>query len=129
MEAYKPINYNSLSPYLIVDEAEKLVNQLIEIFNGNVLRRFDREDGKIAHSELKIDDSVLMISDSVAGYPAQKTMLHLYVSDVFKTFEKAINLGCELIEKPINKAGDADTRGFFYDCSGNYWIVSTQTHP
>ncbi len=129
MEAYKPINYNSLSPYLIVDEAEKLVNQLIEIFSGNVLRRFDREDGKIAHLELKIDDSILMISDSVAGYPAQKTMLHLYVTDVYKTFDKAINMGCELIEKPINKAGDADTRGSFYDCAGNYWAVSTQTHP
>ena len=129
MENYKPQNYNSLSPYLIVDNAEKLVELLIAIFDGKVLRRFDREDGKIGHIELQLDDSVIMISDSTEDYPAQKAMLHIYVPDVYFTFEKAINSGCELIEKPINKEGDSDTRGSFYDCAGNYWAVSTQTNP
>lgn len=129
MENYKPQNYNSLSPYLIVDNAEKLVEYLIAIFDGKVLRRFDREDGKIGHIELQFDDSVIMISDSTEDYPAQKAMLHIYVPDVYFTFEKAINSGFELIEKPINKEGDSDTRGSFYDCAGNYWAVSTQTNP
>lgn len=126
MKPYKPDNYNSLSPYLIVDDAQKLVDMLKAVFNATELRRFDRDNGKIAHAELKLDDTVLMISDSVEDYPANKTMLHLYVPDVFKTFEKAIDYGCELIEKPTNKPGDPDTRGSFYDPSGNYWAVSTQ---
>ena len=127
MKTYKPGNYNSLSPYLIVDDAQKLIDLLTVVFDGVPLRRYDREDGKIAHSELKLDDSVIMISDSVENYPANKTMLHLYVPDVFKTFEKAIANGCEIIERPVNKPGDPDTRGSFYDCAGNYWAVSTQT--
>ena len=42
--------------------------------------------------------------------------------------KKAINNGCELIEKPTNKKGDTETRGAFYDCTRNYWAVSTQTN-
>ncbi|MCH7414619.1 VOC family protein [Belliella sp. R4-6] len=128
MKRYKPKNYNSLSPYLIVDNAQKLVDLLIIIFEAKVLRRFDHENGKIAHIELQLDDSVIMISDSTESYEANKTMLHIYVTDVFETFHKAMENGCVLIEKPISKSGDPDTRGSFYDFAGNYWAISTQTN-
>lgn len=128
MTTYKPDNYNSLSPYLIVDNAQKLVDLLKAVFNATELRRFDRNEGKIAHIELQLDDTIVMISDSVENYPANKTMLHIYVPDVLKTFDKAFECGCEIIERPINKAGDPDIRGSFYDCAGNYWAVSTQTN-
>lgn len=60
--SYKPKNYNSLSPYLIVDDAEKLVNLLKILFDAEELRRYDREDGSIMDIEIKLDDSILMIS-------------------------------------------------------------------
>lgn len=128
MTTYKPDHYNSLSPYLIIDNAQKLVDLLTIIFDAKTLRRFDHENGKIAHIELQLDDTVIMISDSTEKYGANKTMLHMYVPDVFSTFNKAIENGCEIIEKPINKPGDPDTRGSFYDFAGNYWSVSTQTN-
>lgn len=128
MTTFKPTNYNSLSPYLIVDNAQKLVDLLTIIFDAEILRRFDHENGKIAHIELRLDDTVIMISDSTEYYGANKTMLHFYVPDVFKTFNLAIENGCEVVEWPINKAGDPDTRGAFIDFAGNYWAVSTQTN-
>jgi PhnB protein len=128
MKQYKPENYNSLSPYLIVENAQKLVDLLTTIFDAKTLRRFDQENGKISHIELQLDDTVIMISDSTENYQANKTMLHIYVPNVFETFDKAIDNGCEIIEKPINKQGDPDTRGAFYDFAGNYWAVSTQTN-
>ena len=128
MKLYKPKNYNSLSPYLIVDNAQKLVDLLSAIFDAKTLRRFDHENGKIAHIELQLDDTIIMISDSTETYESNKTMLHIYVPDVFLTFDKAIENGCEIIEKPISKEGDPDTRGAFFDFAGNYWAVSTQTN-
>ena len=127
MKTYKPDNYNSLSPYLIVDDAQRLTDLLTVIFDTEVLRRFNHGNGKIAHIELQLDDSVLMMSNSTESYKAHKTMLYIYVPDVLKTFEKAITNGCGAIEKPINKPGDPDMRGSFYDFAGNYWSVSTQT--
>lgn len=126
MKSYKPENYNSLSPYLIVDDASKFVKLLIDIFDAKILRRYDQENGKIMHIELLLDDSVIMISDSTEEYKANTTMLHFYVPDVFKTYEKALSLGCTAIDPPKNNEGDPDTRGSFYDFSGNYWSVSTQ---
>lgn len=128
MKMYKPKNYNSLSPYLIVDDAQKLVDLLKTIFDATELRRFDHENGTIAHIELALDDSVLMISNSTDDYPANTTILHVYVPNVFKTFNLAIENGCKKIEEPIRKDGDSDTRGSFYDFAGNYWSVSTQTN-
>ena len=128
MTTYKPDNYNSLSPYLIVNNAQKLVDLLKVIFKATEVRRFDHDNGTIAHIELKLDDTIIMISNSTDNYPANTTMLHIYVPDVFKTFNLAVDNGCKIIEQPINKQGDPDTRGAFMDFAGNYWAVSTQTN-
>lgn len=55
-------------------------------------------------------------------------MLHIYVPDVFKTFNLAIDHGCEIIEQPANKVGNPNTRGAFMDFAGCHWTVSTQTN-
>jgi PhnB protein len=48
---YNPKDYNSLSPYLIVDGAKKLVDLLKTIFNATELRRFDNDNGAIQQVE------------------------------------------------------------------------------
>lgn len=123
---FKPQNYNSLSPYLIADDANQLFDLLKIVFGAVERRKFLRDDGSIAHAELQIDDSIVMISNSSETYPANKTMLHLYVPDALATFRLAVQHGCKPIEEPTNKPGDPDRRGAFYDCAGNYWAVSTQ---
>jgi PhnB protein len=125
-KTFKPGGYNSLSPYLIINGAQKLVDLLKTIFEAKELRRFMNSDGTIMHIELQIDDSVIMLADSSSDYPPNTTMLHVYVPDVFKTFQLAIDNGCTIIEKPVNKEGDPDTRGSFTDFAGNYWAVGTQ---
>ena len=123
---YKPPGYNSLSPYLIVNGAQEMINLLKGIFEATELRRYNNPDGTIMHAEIRIDDSVVMIADSSSEYPPNELLLHVYVPDVHKTFYKAIELGCVPIEQPLNKQGDPDTRGSFKDFSGNIWAVGTQ---
>lgn len=124
--SFKPRGYNSVSPYLIVDGAQKMIDLLKGIFEATELRRYNNPNGTIMHAEVKIDDSVVMLGDASSAYPANELLLHVYVPDVHKTFRKAIELGCEVIEHPVNKGGDPDTRGSFKDFSGNTWAVSTQ---
>ncbi len=123
---YKPENYNSLSPYLIVDNAQQLADMLVNVFDGEELRKYNRPDGTVMHMEIQLDDTIVMLSDATADYPAQKAMLHMYVPDVMATYKKAIESGCTAIEEPVNKNGDPDKRGAFSDSAGNYWAVSTQ---
>nr|HMU05945.1 hypothetical protein [Saprospiraceae bacterium] len=65
---FKPAGYNSASPYFIVDEAQKLIDFLVYVFDAKQLRRYDRNDGSIMHAELKIDDSVIMLSNATNDY-------------------------------------------------------------
>jgi len=125
---YKPAGYNSLSPYLIVDNCRKMIELLAAIFNATELRKYENADGSIMHVELKIDDTVIMLADSSETYPANTFLLHVYVPDVNETFKKAIRLGCEIVEEPVNKEGDPDIRGSFKDFQGNTWAIGTQIH-
>jgi PhnB protein len=123
---YKPIAYNSVSPYFIVDGAQKLVEMLKHIFNATEKRRYDMPDGTIMHLEMLVDDSIIMIGDSSEKFPATKSVLHVYVTDVDEIFRKAIQYGCESIEKPNQREGDPDRRGTFKDFAGNIWSIGTQ---
>ncbi len=124
-ETFKPTGYNSVSPYFIVDGAQRLIDLLQQIFDATELRRYDLPDGSIMHAEIKIDDSVIMLGDASEKYPPVPLVMHVYVPDVDKTFEKAIALGCEAIDEPNQRDDDPDRRGTFKDFAGNLWSIGT----
>lgn len=123
---FKPIGYNSVSPYLIVNGAQRLIELLKQIFDATELRRYDRPDGTIMHAEIQIDDSVLMLGDSSEKFPPVPIVLHVYVADVDKIFQKAKAAGCEIIEAPKQHENDPDRRATFKDFGGNIWSIGTQ---
>jgi len=125
-KAFKPKGYNSVSPYFIVQGAQRLIDLLKNIFDATELRRFDMPDGTIMHAEIQIDDSVIMLGDSSDKYPPVPIVMHVYVPDADKIFEKAIKVGCEVIEKPKQQENDPDRRGTFKDFAGNMWSIGTQ---
>jgi len=123
---FKPNGYNSVSPYFIVNGAQKLIDLLKKIFNATEVRRYDMPDGTIMHAEIQIDDSVIMLGDSSAKFPPVPIVIHVYVPDVDNTFEKAKAAGCEIIEAPKQRENDPDRRATFKDFAGNVWSVGTQ---
>lgn len=123
---FKPGTYNSVSPYMMVNGVDKFIALMKSIFDAEELRRYERADGSIMHAEIRIDDSVLMLSEATDDYPATSYWLHVYVPDAVATYEKALSFGCEGLEAPTRKKGDPDLRSTFKDFSGNNWAVSTQ---
>jgi len=123
---YKPAGYNSLSPYLIVDGAQRMIDLLIRVFDARELRRYDNPDGTIMHAEVRLDDSVLMLGDASEHFPPNTLLLHVYVPNVDETYDRAIQAGCTPMEPPQERTGDPDRRGTFRDFSGNVWSVATQ---
>jgi PhnB protein len=125
-KSFKPTGYNSVSPYFIVKGAQQFIDLMKKIFGAEELRRFDKPDGTIMHAELKIDDSVIMLGDASGQWPPVPAVMHVYVANVDETFQKAVDAGCEIIEKPVVKEGDPDKRGTFKDFWGNMWSLGTQ---
>lgn len=123
---WKPAAYTSVSPYLVVSGAQKVIDFVKAVFGAKEVRRYDGPDGAIRHAEVRIDDSVLMLSDATEAYPSFPSMVHVYVSDVDQVFEKALAAGASEVESPRIHEGESDKRGRVTDPFGNTWVLSTQ---
>jgi PhnB protein len=123
---YKPDGYPSVSAYVMVDGAQRVIDFLKKTFDATELRRFDGPEGKISHVEVRIDDSVVMLSDGGGSFPAFPVWLHVYVPDVDATYRRALAAGGVSVQEPQQKKDDPDRRGGVKDPSGNTWWISTQ---
>ena len=122
---YKPQGYNDVSVYIVTDGAQRVVDFLKKTFDAEELRRFDTPDGKIMHGEVRVGDTVVMIADDGANYPAFPAWLHVYVKDVDAAYKKALEAGGTSVQAPVRKE-DPDKRGGVKDPAGNTWWISTQ---
>lgn len=122
---YKPENYSSVSPYLIVDGASATITFLERVFGAVELRRFPDAAGKIRHAEVRIDDSVVMLADGAEGWPPVPGHVHVYVNDVEATYKRALEAGATSVQEPVKKE-DADKRGGVKDAGGTTWWIATK---
>lgn len=125
MMSFKPDGYTSVAPYLTVNGAQATIEFLVRVFGATPLRMISGGDNKIAHGEVRLDDTVIMLTDAVEGWPANPSHVHIYVKDVDATFAQAIAAGASVVKHPVQD-GDADKRGGFMDAGGTTWWVSTQ---
>ena len=124
--AYKPDSYNSVSVYIMAERAQRVIDFLNRTFDGVNLRRFEDPSGRIMHAEVRVDDTVVMVSDANKMFPAFPVWLHVYVPDVDATYKKALAAGGVSVQEPTRKEGDPDRRGGVKDPCGNTWWISTQ---
>ncbi|MCB0199388.1 MAG: VOC family protein [Anaerolineae bacterium] len=123
--SYKPENYNTVSPYLIVADAPATIAFLERVFDAAEIRRFPRPDGKLMHAEVRIDDTVVMLADSVEGWPPVPSYVHVYVADVDAVYQRALEAGAESVQEPVQKQ-DEDKRGGVKDSGGTTWWIATR---
>jgi uncharacterized glyoxalase superfamily protein PhnB len=125
--AAKPIpnGYHTVTPYLIVRGAAKTIEFLKKAFGAEVLGEpMKRPDGLIMHTEVKIGDSRVMISDATEQHPPMPTMLYLYVPDVDAVFKRAVSAGGTSIAEPADQFY-GDRSGGVKDPAGNHWFIGT----
>jgi hypothetical protein len=66
---WKPQGYSTVSVYMVVDDAQRVIDFLKKTFDATELRRFEAPDGKIMHAEVRIDDTVVMLASAAGPYP------------------------------------------------------------
>jgi PhnB protein len=122
---FKPEDYTSAAPYLIVDGASRTIEFLVRVFDAIPLRRIARPDHSVMHAEVRIDDTVIMLGDPGPGWPAAGAHVHVYVADVDLTYQRALAAGATAVQEPVRKGDDDDRRGGFRDPGGTTWWVAT----
>jgi PhnB protein len=119
-----PEGYHTVTPYLMVAGAAKFIDFMVAAFGARKTEQMMRPDGSIGHTELRVGDSVIMLSEANAQMPATPVMLHLYVEDVDAAFDRAVLAGGVIVQKPTLQFY-GDRAGGVKEPSGNtIWIAS-----
>jgi len=125
-----PDGYHSITPYLTVDNAKEAIDFYKRAFDAKETVRMDGPDGKISHAELKIGDSMLMVSDAMRGARSPRALngtpvnIFLYVEDVDTVFNRARSAGAK-VDMPLDDMFWGDQYGKLTDPFGHSWSVAT----
>lgn len=119
-----PDGYHTVTPYLVVDDAQNLLPFLERALGATILSRHEAPDGTVAHAELQIGDSKVMMGQAGGDWRAMPAMLHLYVEDMDSLFRRAVDAGARVVRQPEDMFY-GDRSGGVVDPSGNQWWIST----
>ncbi len=121
-QATAPAGYHTVSPYLVVSDAERLMTFLKDAFGAVETERMENA-GRLAHAEARIGDSIVMMGEPSTPDRLTHAMLYLYVADVEETYRKGLAAGATSFEEP-NDTSYGDRRAAFRDAFGNEWFVA-----
>jgi PhnB protein len=127
-----PDDFPRVSPHLSISGAAAAIDFYMKVFGATERMRMAMPDGKIAHAELEVGESVIMIGDEVAGSgdPSPKTLggspvsLYVYVGDVDAVFERAVASGADAVDPPQDRFY-GDRVAVFHDPFGHRWNIAT----
>ena len=129
-----PDAYRRVTPSLVVHGAARALDFYAQVFGATERMRLPGPGGTIAHAEIQIGDSVVILEDEVpqrgtaappaGGLPGTPVYHFVYVEDVDAVAARAVELGATLKRAPENQFyGDRD--GFVIDPFGHGWVIAT----
>jgi PhnB protein len=126
-----PEGYHSVTPYLTVNNAARAIDFYQRAFGAKKIMQMDGPDGKISHAELKIGDSMLMLSDEMPrGNKSPQSLggstvgIFLYVDNVDTVFNQAKSAGAK-VDAPLEDMFWGDRFGKLTDPFGHSWALAT----
>jgi PhnB protein len=129
-----PDGYHTLTPFLTVRDASRAIEFYKQAFGAEERGVMKGPDGKVMHAELKIGDSIIMLSDEFPEYGALSPQsiggtgmgLHIYVDGVDAAFDRAVKAGAK-VEMPVADQFWGDRYGKLQDPFGHKWSIATHT--
>ena len=128
-----PKGYHSVTPYLTVSDGARVLDFYVRAFGAKVKVRMPGPGGMLAHAEIAIGDSVVMLSDEFpqpGGTKAPASLggstgsVFLYVPNVDATFKRAVDAGCQPAMPPTDMFW-GDRFGKVVDPFGHHWGLAT----
>ena len=116
--------FHTITPYLVVKEADRLIAFLRDAFGAELRGRFTRPDGSVMHAEMNLGDSKLELGEASTQFPAEVMALHLYVDDADAVYERALASGATAL-RPMTDQFYGDREGVVVDPAGNNWYIAT----
>ena len=121
---YAPKGFSSITPYLVVPDADRFIAFVKAAFGAEEVMRVKRPDGSIMHAQVNLAESPLEVSEGNAQHRPEAGALHLYVPDVDAIYEQAVAAGATVLH-PLTDQPYGDREVSLRDPAGNNWYVAT----
>jgi PhnB protein len=118
-----PADHQQIMPYLVIKNADGFIRFMQEVFEAREKMKFKSDEETIAHAEITIGESVIMLSGDTKQLAPCTGGGFIYVPDADQTYERAIKAGAAPVipvkDNPYGRSGG------FMDPFGNTWWVKT----
>lgn len=119
-----PEGFHTVTPYLLLQDAAKLIEFLQQAFGGVEKHRSTHPSGRIVHAQVTVGDSQIMLGEPPASWQAMPGFFYLYVNDVDATYNSALTAGAVSVS-PLKDEFYGDRTGGVKDPFGNLWWIAT----
>ena len=119
-----PDGYHTVTPYLVVGDADMLIQFAKRAFDATIVHETRRSDGALMHGELQIGDSRVMLGQANDQHSPMPACIYLYVPDTDATYKKALAAGAVSTMEPVNQFF-GDRNAGVRDANGNMWWIAT----
>lgn len=134
MSNVKPIpdGYHSITPYFSHKNADAAIKFYERAFGAKEIFRLSMPAGGVAHAEVEIGDSRVILADEMPAYgnKSAETLggspvsFLFYVEDVDAAFERAVKAGA-MVKRPVEDQFYGDRVGTVIDPFGIQWSIGT----
>jgi len=121
MNRFQPDGWHTVTPRIITSKPEELVRFVKDVFRGQGEFHAKRP------AEIRIGDSLIMISDGDGLREPVSAFLYVYVENVDETYRLAVEAGAETLELPSDLPY-GDRRAMVKDAWGNLWQIASRKH-
>lgn len=119
-----PEGHHSVTPYLTIEGVPRLLEFVKAAFDAKETERVTGPDGRIAHAQVRIGDSVVMMGEARGDWKPMPSTIYLYVSNADATYNRALEAGAASLMEPANQFY-GDRHGGVRDPVGNVWWIAT----
>ncbi len=121
---YVPEGMQSVTPYLHVQGAAKMIAFLKQAFGAEEIFREQSPEGVVHHATIRVGNSVVEMSDAHGPYQPMAVMMYLYVPDVDALYQRAVQAGATAMQPPADQPY-GDRTAHVKDPFGNSWYIAT----
>jgi len=124
--AVKPVpdGFHTVTPYLVCQGVAQVIDFLKAGFQAEEIERTVDGTGRVMHAQVRIGDSMIMLGETMPGFPALTAALYLYVPDTDALYATAMAAGGISLMAPADQFY-GDRNAGVQDPSGNKWYIAT----
>lgn len=128
-----PAGFRTVTSYIVLNNANSAIEFYKKAFGAKELVRHTTPNNRIMNAQIKIGDSIVMLSDEFANAPTRSPVslgastftLHIYSKNVHKLWAQALSAGA-MVTMPLDNQFWGERYGQIVDPFGHHWSLSQQ---